>query len=121
MENAGNPVSEMAIWLALTYDVIAATNSSPQTTEINAAARGDTLMKWVKLGVWQSIGFAIMGALMDFARGTPVWPPIFGSGLGCAALWFQYKHAYEAGLASGAPGTENYGVPAGSATGGRTR
>ena len=34
----------------IVYEIIAAACSSPQTTEINAKSRSDTLMKWVNLG-----------------------------------------------------------------------
>lgn len=100
----------VAIYAALTYDIISATNSSPQTTEINAAARADTLMKWVKLGLAQAALFAVIGILLDKRR----WPPAVGAGLAAALLWAQYVHAKEAGLsAAGAkmPGTETYGRP----------
>lgn len=113
-----DPVATMAIFTALTYDVIAATNSSPQTTEINAAARGSTLMKWVKIGLWQSAAFAVLGSLMEGARGNPMWPPVLGSGLGGVAMWIQYRYAYNCGMRSGAPGTEDYG-PAPATTGRR--
>ena len=94
----------VAIYAALTYDIISATNSSPQTTEINAAARADTLMKWVHLGLAQAALFAVIGATLDRRR----WPPILGSGLAAALLWAQYLHAKSAGLAKGGPPTEQY-------------
>jgi len=94
----------VAIYAALTYDIISATNSSPQTTEINAGARAETLMKWVKLGLAQAALFISVGVMLDKRR----WPPLVGGGLAGTLLWFQYVHARDAGLASAEPGTETY-------------
>lgn len=92
----------VAIYAALTYDIISATNSSPQTTEINAAARSETLMKWVKLGLVQAAIFTALGVMLDKRR----WPPLLGGGLAAALLWAQYVHAKNAGTKSLLPGTE---------------
>jgi hypothetical protein len=94
----------MAIYAALVYDIIAAVNSSPQTTEINAHSRADTLMKWVHLGLGQSAIFVILGAYMSKGK---KWPPLLGGGLAGALLYAQYVHAKNAGLESLEPGTED--------------
>lgn len=109
MEAGGSPVAVFAIFAALTYDIISATNSSPQTTEINAKTRADTLMKWVLIGLAQAALFAAIGVAIEAKRNKPVWPPLLGSGLAGLLLWFQYVHAKNAGIASAEPGTENYG------------
>jgi hypothetical protein len=99
-----------AVFAALTYDVISATNSSPQTTEINAATRAESLMKWVKLGLAQAALFGGVGILIEAKQGRPWWPPALGSGLAGGLLWVQYVHAKSAGLQAaeeGAPGTEH--------------
>ena len=88
----------------LVYEIIAAACSSPQTTEINAAARADTLMKWVKLGLAQAALFVVIAAWLD----TDHWPALFGGGLAGLLMGLQYAHAKRAGLRSGAPGTETY-------------
>jgi hypothetical protein len=108
MDISSDPAVTVAIYAALTYDIISATNSSPQTTEINAAARAETLMKWVKLGLAQAALFAGLGIAIEVVRGKPFWPPLLGAGLAAVLLWAQYVHAYNAGLASQLPGTENY-------------
>lgn len=107
MEGSG-PVVVFAIYAALTYDIISATNSSPQTTEINAATRADTLMKWVGIGLLQAALFAAVGVAIAVKMGLPFWPPLLGSGLAGLLLWVQYIHAKNAGLASAEPGTETY-------------
>jgi hypothetical protein len=94
----------VAVYAALTYDIISATNSSPQTTEINAAARAETLMKWVRIGLIQAAGFGLLGVMLDKRR----WPPAVGAGVAGVLLWAQYVHAKNAGLANPGPGTEHY-------------
>jgi hypothetical protein len=103
----GDAAVKVAVYAALTYDIISATNSSPQTTEINAAARADTLMKWVKIGLLQAAVFAGIGVVLDKQR----WPAALGAGLAGGLLWIQYVHARDAGLASDEPPTESYGTP----------
>ena len=103
----GDDAATVAIYAALMYDVISATNSSPQTTEINAAARADTLMKWVKLGIAQGALFVGIGAFIE--RPGKRWRPLLGGGLAAILLWVQYQHAKNAGLANGGAPTEKYG------------
>ena len=97
---------KVAVYATLMYDVISATNSSPQTTEINARTRADTLMKWVKLGIAQGALFVVLGAYIEKRSGGDPWAPIIGGGLAAALLWAQYVHAKNAGLASSKQGTE---------------
>ena len=94
----------IGISAAVVYDVISATNSSPQTTEINAAKRADTLMKWVNIGLAQAVLFGGLGVLLDKRR----WPPALGAGLAGVLLYAQYVHAKQAGLANPGPPTEEY-------------
>lgn len=89
----------------IVYEIIAAACSSPQTTEINASARADTLMKWVYLGLAQSALFIFVAASID----TKHRNAIIGGGVTAGVLmWAQYAHAKQAGLSSNKPGTENY-------------
>jgi len=102
----GGAAVKVAVYAALMYDIISATNSSPQTTEINAAARAETLMKWVHLGLAQGALFVGVGVLLDKQR----WPPLLGGGLAAVLLYFQYIHAKNRGLeTTDLPGTEEYG------------
>src|SRR6516164_1636739 len=106
----GSAAAKVAIYAALTYDIISATNSSPQTTEINASVRAETLMKWVKLGLLQAALFGIMGVVLEANRsgGVP-WAPAVGSGVAGGLLWFQYEHAKQSGLENGGATTEKFG------------
>lgn len=88
----------------LVYEVIAAACSSPQTTEINAKKRSETLMKWVWLGVAQS-AFLVLVAAAISKRPTPA---IAGGGTAIVLMVGQYVHARKAGLASVEEGTEEY-------------
>ena len=87
------------------YEIIAAACSSPQTTELNANARAETLMKWVKLGVAQGLLFVALAAVYDRKAAVPI---LTGGALAAVLLWFQYVHARNAGLANGGPPTESY-------------
>src|SRR5208283_5440528 len=87
----------------IVYEIVAAACSSPQTTEINANIRADTLMKWVHIGLAQAAGFIIIAAYFDPRHRTPILAGgLFAGGL----LYGQYVHAKRAGLASGGTPTE---------------
>lgn len=88
----------------LVYEVIAAACSSPQTTEINAGKRSETLMKWVHIGVAQAALFVIIAAYLSK---RPI-PALAGGGLAVILMYGQYIHARNAGLQSCDEGTEDY-------------
>lgn len=104
---SGEDAATIGVYAAVVYDVISATNSSPQTTEINAKARASTLMKWVKLGLAQAALFVGIGVIAE-PKGKK-WRPMLGGGLAMVLLWLQYVHAHNAGIACDEPGTEDYG------------
>lgn len=87
------------------YEIIAAACSSPQTTELNAEARSETLMKWVNLGVAQGLLFVGLAAMYDPAHARPI---VAGGLLAAILLYWQYVHARNSGLKNGGPPTENY-------------
>jgi len=99
--NGGNAV-KVAVYATLMYDIISATNSSPQTTEINASKRASTLMKWVHLGLIQGMFFVAIGMYLDKER----WPPLLGGGLAAVLLYGQYLHALKAGTSNPGESTE---------------
>lgn len=103
-----NTAVTIGIFGALTYDVIAAACSSPQTTEINAGARAETLMKWVYVGIGQAAIFTAIGVAAEASSGNSPWPPLIGFGLAASLMWASYAHARSAGLANGGPTTETY-------------
>ncbi len=89
----------------IVYEIIAAACSSPQTTEINASSRADTLMKWVHLGIGQAALFVAVAAIIDRKHRLE----ILAGGITAGVLMYvQYAHAKQAGLRSDLPGTEQY-------------
>lgn len=88
----------------LVYEVIAAACSSPQTMEINAEARADTLTKWVIIGELQAALFVVIASFMDKKR----WPSLLGGAMAGLIMWACYAHAKAAGLRNGGPATESY-------------
>jgi len=87
------------------YEIIAAACSSPQTTELNAAARGGTLMKWVNLGVGQGVIFVVAAAAWDRSHRVAI---LAGGAAAALLLYLQYAHALRSGLETGGPPTERY-------------
>lgn len=90
----------------IVYEIIAANCSSPQTTELNANQRAETLMKWVHLGLGQSVIFVAAAAMFDKSHAKPT---IIGGVLAAAMMYGLYSHAKISGLNSDLPGTEQYG------------
>jgi hypothetical protein len=87
------------------YEIIAAACSSPQTAEINAAKRSETLMKWVKIGIVQGIFFIVVASMIDRKKALPI---ISGGALAAGLMGACYYHANVAGLRSTEEGTEQY-------------
>jgi len=88
----------------LVFEIIAAFCSSPQTAELNAATRSQTLMKWVVLGLGASAVFVYIAA-GPLKGGRPA---VYGGVLAGAMLGAAYVYANKCGLSSGQPGTESY-------------
>lgn len=87
----------------IVYEIVAAACSSPQTTEINASTRADTLMKWVGIGLVQAAGFVTIAAFMDQRHRLEI---VAGGALGAGLMYASYVHAKRAGLANPGPTTE---------------
>lgn len=101
--NSGDGIAYL-VSAGIVYEIIAASCSSPQTAEINAKQRSDTLMKWVHIGIVQAAIFIAIGAYIDRKHRLA----IIGGGVTAAVLMYaQYVHALQAGMSSDAPGTEN--------------
>jgi hypothetical protein len=86
-------------------EIVAKACSSPQTTELNAAERAPTLMKWVNIGMAEAALFVAVAAAVDKAHRVPI---ILGGVVEGAITYAEYLHGKQAGLASNAPGTERY-------------
>ncbi len=82
-------------------DMYSALNSSPQTTEINAKTRAETLMKWVRIGD----GVALGGGVVAWAITGRVEALVGVAGV-VVLMHYLYVHARDSGLASSEPETE---------------
>src|SRR5215472_9100872 len=83
-----------AVYLDAGYNIMSATNSSPQTTELFASDRADTLWKYVKLGHYQILGASVLGAVL--AGKFWIWP-LIGGGAAIGVMHAMYSHALKAG------------------------
>lgn len=90
-------------------DIYSADNSSPQTTELNAAKRAPTLMKWVNIAAVESMGVVVL-LTAAAPPGHKRWP-LFGGVLALGVTYTQYLYAKQCGLKSTEDGTEEYGPP----------
>jgi hypothetical protein len=95
---------EFMVAAGLVFEIIAAACSSPQTTELNADARADTLMKWVLIGMVMSAVFVLIAAAMSKKK----WPALLGGGLAGGMMGVAYAHAKSSGLSDNKPPTESY-------------
>lgn len=80
------------IYADLAYNTYSATNSSPQTTELFAGEREETLWKYVIIGHAQALGIGVFGSVLA----KNLWPLA-----GCVAVGVimhcMYRHAVRAG------------------------
>jgi hypothetical protein len=93
----------VAVAAEMVYQLVGSNMSSPQTAELNAAARAPTISKWVTLTNAEAAAWIIFLCLLD----KSLWP-LLGGGLALAGMVLKYSYAIRSGLASGAPGTEQY-------------
>src|SRR6266702_3184819 len=82
------------IYADLAYNTYSATNSSPQTTELFAGDRAETLMKYVKIGDVQVLVLGTFGTVL--ARN---WWPLAGAVTVGIVMHAMYAHALKAGNA----------------------
>lgn len=104
-ENGGVSVAILVgVWATFALDVFSTLNSSPQTTEINAGKRAESLMYWVAIG--SAVAVAGGGAA-TVVSGKP-WPLLATTGV-AAGMYLLYVHAKRRGLDRlDQPTTESY-------------
>ena len=98
----------------IVYEIIASNCSSPQTTELNASARAETLMKWVHVGQAQAAVFIIAAAWFDRAHRNAI---VAGGLLAMVMMEALYLHARNNGIAKGGTPTEQHASGGGTAKG----
>jgi hypothetical protein len=88
------------IYADLVFNLFSAMNSSPQTTELFADDRADTLWKYVKIADVAALGFGLFGAALTYmsasTRKLAAWP-IIGSIVVIVLMHCMYMHALKAG------------------------
>lgn len=104
LDFGSNGGTEFLVSAGIVYEIIAAACSSPQTTEINADTRSDTLMKWVYLGIAQAAGFIIAASFIDKEHAPQI---LTGGAVAGLLLYIQYAHARKSGLENPGPRTEH--------------
>jgi hypothetical protein len=83
--------------------VIAAACSSPQTAEINADKRAGTLMKWVHVGMVNTVLLVGIAAIVDPKHRPGI---LAGGLLEMTIMYGSYLHAKQSGTSNPGPGTE---------------
>lgn len=86
------------VYVDAVFNLYSFTNSSPQTTELFAKQRANTLMKYVKIGDIAGIAIGLIGVGLA-PKGQRMWPMI-GAGSAVIFAHLLYNHA----LASGTKG-----------------
>lgn len=95
----------LGVWATFALDVYSTLNSSPQTTELFAKDRENTLMHWVLIGDAAAIGGGAAGALFS----DSVWPLVGAVGV-VVGMHLCYRHAVNRGKGQAAPaGADGYG------------
>lgn len=81
------------VWATFALDVYSTLNSSPQTTELFAADRADSLMHWVYLGD----AVAVAGGLAWSLGSKNPWPLVATASV-AAGMHYAYHHALGRGM-----------------------
>jgi len=93
----------VAVAAEMVYQLVGSNMSSPQTAELNAAARAPTIQKWVNLTNAEAIAWVAFLCVLDGS----LWP-LLGGGLALGGMVLKYRYAINSGLASSEAGTERY-------------
>jgi hypothetical protein len=90
VEHANGSIAAIlvGVWATFALDVFSTLNSSPQTTELFADDREDTLMHWVRIGSAVAVG----GGLTATVVSRKLWP-LLATSIVALGMWGMYKHA----------------------------
>lgn len=94
----------VAISAELVWQMVGANMSSPQTAELNAAARAPTINKWVNMTTAEAAAWVVFLCWLDGSA----WP-VLGGVLAGGGMLLKYRYAINSGLQNGGPPTESYG------------
>lgn len=93
----------VAVSAEMVYQLVGSNMSSPQTAELNAAARAPTISKWVNMTNAEAVAWIAFLSLLDGS----LWP-VVGGGIALVGMFFKYRYAINSGLAGGGQPTESY-------------
>lgn len=82
----------IGVWGTFALDVFSTLNSSPQTTELFAGDREDTLMHWVWIGSAVAVGGGGVATLIS----GEAWP-LIATALVAGGMYLTYCHAVKRG------------------------
>jgi len=82
----------VGIYATFALDVYSTLNSSPQTTELFADEREESLMHWVVIGSLVAVGGGVAGSVISGS----VWPAV-GAAAVSVGMYGAYKHAVSRG------------------------
>ena len=89
----------------IVYEIIAKDVSSPQTTELNAADRAPTLMKWVHVGQVEAMVFIGVAVYFQPKHAKPI---LLGGIMAMIITEAEYLYAKRVGIANGGKPTEQH-------------
>jgi hypothetical protein len=82
----------IGVWATFALDVYSTLNSSPQTTELFAKDRQDSLMHWVLIGSAVAVGGGAVGAVISRR-----WWPLLATLVVAGGMYYCYAHAVRRG------------------------
>lgn len=82
----------VGVWATFALDVFSTLNSSPQTTELFASERENSLMFWVAIGAAVGVGGGLVASIMS---GKP--QPLIATIIVSLGMWGLYRHAVKRG------------------------
>lgn len=88
----------IGVYATFALDVYSTLNSSPQTTELFAGDREETLMHWVLIGDAVAVGGGAVAALVS----GKIWPLVAALAV-AVGMHYTYRHAVGRGTDTPAP------------------
>lgn len=110
MADGGSPVNGataailIGVWATFALDVFSTLNSSPQTTELFAGDRKDSLLHWVVIGDAVAIGGGVVGTVFS----KKPWPLLAALGV-AIGMHLLYSHAVKRGTGQEPPAAADQG------------
>lgn len=97
----GLGILAFGVFADLAFNLFSAMNSSPQTTELFAADRAETLWKYVRIADVTALAFGAFATIADF-KNVGIWP-LLGAGVVVVIMHFMYRNALACGKDQEAP------------------